>query len=922
MIELSWPKAYRKLAEMLAIFHKQYDKVAGPVLFKICSDDPAAKQLFQFITRFKQQSANNSLDPVNLFASINSLHSPHGLRVARYNFYLELLSINAKQEFEQVNISGFEGCPTPRTSNIITPRSIEQDQQLWRQFADVIELGVKGINETTFRNIIQWKGLQIAAFTMFLFWIDSDNFISLDNNMVSFLRNKGYLKSRLVTYQTYIDLLKKTKGLDYVALSQEAYTVKNPELLPDNISLKKAPNNLSNLEINPEIVSPENPVPNLDGVSFQRNVISRDGEFKMVAIKVYDDTLERWRRVIEPNKLYKFSQAYDFSNPNFITYIPEKDLRLYNLKNMSISVSALVGKNGSGKSSIVDLIYVILNNISEQHPRITEEMEYVNGIFLDFYYAAEDLYGIEIRNRKVRIKRFKSVVGGYEFEEEIKVANFNLEDLFYTVSLNYSHFGLNSRHIGEWINSLFHKNDAYQQPLVLNPHRNEGNIDVNEEEAFANARLLSNILFYDNTVDAKDKISLFRKITERQKVESIELSIDSEKLKYLYSINAPTEKQPNRKINGLWEIADRYWSDFVKNVNIIFDLPKYHVASPEHAKSLTGNAYKYILKKAIGISLKYRKKYGNEYNTKSHTFKDMFGYLTLLKNDTSHITFKFKQAINFIKYDHLRQFLPQKISYKRTYSISVEQLSIQMFNTISDNSEDKLRTINLIPPSFLKAEIVLSKNVKLSGLSSGEKQRIFAASTIGYHLLNIDSGNNDYEMVSYKFVNIIFDEIELYYHPEMQRTFVSYLLKYISYLPLELAGINITFITHSPFILSDIPSSNIAYLGGERSAWDTFGANIHDMLSDSFFLSKGVMGEYVKETILSLNAFLSGNESIGEFTWTRESSWEVINIIGEPLIKKQLSAIWIEKYKEEDLDMRIAKIKSELKMLQDEKNRE
>ena len=55
-----------------------------------------------------------------------------------------------------------------------------------------------------------------------------------------------------------------------------------------------------------------------------------------------------------------------------------------------------------------------------------------------------------------------------------------LNSLFYSILINYSHHGLNSLHVGNWINSLFHKNDGYQTPIVLNPMRTEGKIDINK----------------------------------------------------------------------------------------------------------------------------------------------------------------------------------------------------------------------------------------------------------------------------------------------------------------------------------------------------------------------------------------------------------------------------------------------------------
>ncbi|WP_342089294.1 AAA family ATPase [Dyadobacter sp. OTU695] len=506
------------------------------------------------------------------------------------------------------------------------------------------------------------------------------------------------------------------------------------------------------------------------------------------------------------------------------------------------------------------------------------------------------------------------------YAETIDIADFNLQDLFYTVSLNYAHFALNSRHLGDWINYLFHKNDAYQQPLVLNPHRNEGNIDVNEEESFANARLLSNILFYDADPDASGKIAMFRELTDKQSAEEIELSLEIKKLEFLFVIDAPTKKNPERKRYAGWDVAESYWGNFVAAVELAFGIPTMDIdKSPVLGSSWADISYKYILRKAISISLKY-KKYKGEYIISKNSFKDLPAYLENLKDDSSHVTYKFKQAINFLKFDHLRQFLKHDLQPAEKYSVPVDDLSIAIFEEIANSRDEQLKTIHMIPPSFLKPEITLSGNVKLAALSSGEKQKIFAAGTIAYHLLNIDSGNNDDSQVGYKFVNIIFDEIELYYHPEMQRTFISYLLKYISQLPLELAGLNLTFVTHSPFILSDIPSENIAFLGGDRSGWNTFGANIHDMLADSFFLDKGVMGEYVKGTILSLSAFLAKNELIDDFAWTREAALDVIRIIGEPVIQKQLQSLWIKKYKDEDRLARIEQLQIELKELQDEKD--
>lgn len=47
-----------------------------------------------------------------------------------------------------------------------------------------------------------------------------------------------------------------------------------------------------------------------------------------------------------------------------------------------------------------------------------------------------------------------------------------------------------------WIKGVFHKNDGYLAPLVLNPKRTKGNIDINIENHLAKSRLMSSELRY------------------------------------------------------------------------------------------------------------------------------------------------------------------------------------------------------------------------------------------------------------------------------------------------------------------------------------------------------------------------------------------------------------------------------------------
>jgi len=120
-------------------------------------------------------------------------------------------------------------------------------------------------------------------------------------------------------------------------------------------------------------------------------------------------------------------------------------------------------------------------------------------------------------------------------------------------------------------------------------------------------------------------------------------------------------------------------------------------------------------------------------------------------------------------------------------------------------------------------------------------------------------------------------------------------------------------VTHSPFILSDILESNILYLGQdeEEQLEKTFGANIHTLLDNSFFMEDGLMGKFAKEKIKSLieqlNDYkkkykdISKKERNKQISLTkRDEIKRIISQIGEPFLKKKLFDMYFSVFEEKD----------------------
>ncbi|PZO26620.1 MAG: hypothetical protein DCF13_13500 [Flavobacteriaceae bacterium] len=155
------------------------------------------------------------------------------------------------------------------------------------------------------------------------------------------------------------------------------------------------------------------------------------------------------------------------------------------------------------------------------------------------------------------------------------------------------------------------------------------------------------------------------------------------------------------------------------------------------------------------------------------------------------------------------------------------------------------------------------------------------------------------ELLIYKNINIIFDEIELYAHPEFQRSFIKDLLKAIYTISFSDQNLNIIFITHSPFILSDIPKQNVLFLEEgipqDFNRMNTFGANITDLLADSFFFSEEkrvtLIGDFAKDKINEVIEWLNSDERDKN---KKDDYKKIIEMIDEPLISNKLLDMYYE----------------------------
>lgn len=96
-------------------------------------------------------------------------------------------------------------------------------------------------------------------------------------------------------------------------------------------------------------------------------------------------------------------------------------------------------------------------------------------------------------------------------------------------------------------------------------------------------------------------------------------------------------------------------------------------------------------------------------------------------------------------------------------------------------------------------------------------------------------------------------------------------------------------VTHSPFVLSDVPRSNVLVLSKHNEiVGETFCANIHDMLGESFFMEYS-MGQIAQEEIEEIFCQFNRNQPISENDLKRYKY--IASIVGDEYLRSTLERV-------------------------------
>lgn len=594
----------------------------------------------------------------------------------------------------------------------------------------------------------------------------------------------------------------------------------------------------------------------------------------------------------------------------------------------NINITAIVGENGSGKSSLVKLfekifldkdskkyIFISLNkklfiysNLSIKKILTKYETELIFPDNLSLCsYNAEIPYPYEDRK-------------DLHFREEFYTINLQEKYIYKLMSFIIKNGGDD---IINFVSNVFKPTEMIITENISYKKSMEDNIKVIMPENFP----FKEIELENDNIKEKliyQKFTLIDTVIKEIYVDKYDDFLEEESKK-IFEENKELYRKEFR-INGSSASDDEILEELSYQVFETNPLEKYIIDTLDKKElynffreNIYSCLYNYFISSFI-----FRNKKDSELIKKPNVYKYLIFYkivsnalldefLNFIINDyfDSVYTPKIESLDELIKniFDDMNISKIEQFLKEQKINININYHDYESLNSQKPNIDNKKYFEDYY--ELFTFEFFDDNGKKFSDLSHGEK--IFYGQILNIYFYNLSSNIKD---------NLIlcFDEPEISLHPMWQK---EYLNRFINFIKTLDKNIHLVFTSHSPFLLSDLPKQNVIFLEKDEKTgkcanatekmkdFNTFGANIHTLLSHGFFMKDGLMGEFAKEKIDLAIEYLNKKILTQEQLDYCEN---IISIIGEPIIKRELQKM-LDSKRLSEIDLikkQIAELQQEL----------
>ena len=566
----------------------------------------------------------------------------------------------------------------------------------------------------------------------------------------------------------------------------------------------------------------------------------------------------------------------------------------------NINVTAIVGENGSGKSSlIIEIINKIMFNTKIEYKQPASLICFLNDDKNKIYIYSHLIENASkvISDFDVRLTHYREDIFPNDLDAEYEDTDFVLMKISKDFRKEYHRSFFYMYNNSLEIDSYYHKTYEYNPELLFFSEVNKSDNIINlEKEEDKTYGYLMTLLLNQNRVpkEIKNFFLPTKLFLDREILASyFRGKYDDEEIKYHEFLKTDSRIEDTLKLETLLYL--RY---FIKDFAVL-----HHDEMKQDIESLFEN---------INICESYYDIYDNlkgvlnTYLQKIISTKENIRFNDNISND-SYV----KELNELEKTLLLLRDLDELVPLVKNINNDDVDLDYEIdVNLLNDEKQLFIKRM----PSYLKIDFANKTGRRFNELSSGEQNLLKLMFSIE-NIIQLREGKTDS-------LYILLDEIETAFHPDWQKRIFNWLIEFVKHYEMQ---INIIVASHSPFILSDIPKENVIFLENGEQKYpfkdneQTFGANIHTLLSHGFFMNDGLMGEFAKSKINDVYDFLSNPNTQTNITQTKAQ--EIINLIGEPILKKELQYLYDEKFEISEIDRKIREHQEAIERLQAQRSR-
>lgn len=534
-----------------------------------------------------------------------------------------------------------------------------------------------------------------------------------------------------------------------------------------------------------------------------------------------------------------FSDKHKFKlKDRNLFYIEDKNRRFFGEKISNLSL--IVGKNGVGKSSLLDLISFSNKNINLRRGR---------NSYFNIFHLRDNIFFIEGSPSLIsKISNMRSNTGIF-----MTIGNNKFVTPDSQISIELQISLIRSSPIVDWFNRDSYRTfNSHSSPIIRNVKHVESAenvfrfiveaknsnvtkpkifLKVNQKQLYSSnsPAILDELYGNDRITDIQDVLPEQLKRRLRLKVGENSISFNSRIVQNYYfrkhKIHFFIVQVLEKYLLNLIEFLEKNGEPRKRIFNII--------------KESNGEYFNRLRE----VDLFYlREDYISE-----QFLKDKIAFLENIVNDLrdwgeriKYFEGKSSRDTPFINRDALKILIS---NFKNSEEYGYFQGNAYKIEVSSSSLSNKDINFNFI--ELLMVEFSELFSVQFENLSDGEIVYFNTFSSIFMEIRKASKDGRDCVLV--------LDEPDLNLHPEWCRRFIDDCITLVN----NYSDVNIQFIiaTHSPYMISDVPKENIFSLEVKekmveiKRAEKSFAANIIDILSDTFFLDYSI-GEFARKKIL------------------------------------------------------------------------